>query len=123
MSTNEVSIPPERARAAEAVAAVLAPGRRVALTTHVNADGDGVGSEVALWHLLTARGLRAIIANPTPIPDRFHFLLPTGADHSDRAAREVEAADRVLGLRISDVSRPGDLARTVTPSHEVACID
>src|SRR2546428_2175639 len=78
MSTNGVSVPPERVRAAEAVAAVLAPGRRVALTTHVNADGDGVGSEVALWHVLTARGLRATIANPTPIPERFHFLLPAG---------------------------------------------
>src|SRR5947208_543093 len=123
MTTNEVSIPPERVRAAEAVAAVLAPGRRVALTTHVNADGDGVGSEVALWHLLTARGLRPTIANPTPIPDRFHFLLPAGADHSERAAREVEAADVVLVLDISDVSRLGDLARTITQSHEVACID
>src|SRR5213083_2026508 len=123
MTTNEVSIPPERVRAAEAVAAVLAPGRRVALTTHVNADGDGVGSEVALWNLLTARGLRPTIANPTPIPDRFHFLLPAGADHSERAAREVEAADVVLVLDISDVSRLGDLARTITQSHEVACID
>src|SRR6266404_1443065 len=66
MTANGVAIPPERARAAEAVAGVLAPGRRVALTTHVNADGDGVGSEVALWHLLTARGLRATIANTTP---------------------------------------------------------
>src|SRR5213594_3148917 len=123
MSTSEVSIPPERVRAAEAVAAVLAPGRRVALTTHVNADGDGVGSEVALWHLLTARGLRATIANPTPIPERFHFLLPAGADHSERAAREIEAADVVVVLDISDLSRLGDLARAITQSHAVACID
>jgi len=123
MSTNEVSIPPERVRAAEAVAAVLAPGRRVALTTHVNADGDGVGSEVALWHLLTARGVRATIANPTPIPERFHFLLPAGADHSERAAREIESADVVVVLDISDVSRLGDLARAITQSHAVACID
>src|SRR5437667_6487365 len=106
MSTNEVSIPPERVRAAEAVAAVLAPGRRVALTTHVNADGDGVGSEVALWHLLTARGLRATIANPTPIPERFLFLLPAGADHSERAAREIQSARGVLVLDNSDVGRP-----------------
>src|SRR2546422_10177186 len=120
MSTNEVSSPPERARAAEAVAAVLAPGRRVALTTHVNADGDGVGSEVALWHLLTARGLRAIIANPTPIPDRFHFLLPTGADHSDRAAREVEAAPGVLVLAISDVGPPGGPGGARPPRPEGA---
>src|SRR5256714_991664 len=123
MSMNGVSVPPERVRAAEAVAAVLTPGRRVVLTTHVNADGDGVGSEVALWHLLTARGLRTTIANPTPIPERFHFLVPNGADHSERAAREIESADVVVVLDISDVSRLGDLARAITHSHTVACID
>src|SRR2546421_2598464 len=123
MSMNGVSVPPERVRAAEAVAAVLTPGRRVVLTTHVNADGDGVGSEVALWHLLTTRGLRAAIANPTPIPERFHFLVPNGADHSERAAREIESADVVVVLDISDVSRLGDLARAITHSHTVACID
>src|SRR2546430_1005464 len=123
MTANGVSIPPERARAAREVAAVLAPGRRVALTTHVNADGDGVGSEVALWHVLVARGLRASIANPTPIPERFHFLLPAGADHSTRAAREIESADVVVVLDISDVSRLGDLARAITQSHALACID
>src|SRR5947208_965101 len=123
MTTNGVPVPPERVRAAEAVAAVLTPGRRVVLTTHVNADGDGVGSEVALWHLLTARGLRATIANPTPIPERFHFLLPEGADHSDRAAREIAEADVVVVLDISEVSRLGDLARAITQSQAVACID
>ncbi len=123
MPDNGVSIPPERARAAAEVAAVFAPGRRVVLTTHVNADGDGVGSEVALWHLLTARGLSATIANPTPIPERFHFLLPEGADHSERAAREIAAADVVVVLDISEVSRLGDLARAITQSHAVACID
>ena len=123
MTTNGVSIPPERVRAAQDVAAVLAPGRRVALTTHVNADGDGVGSEVALWHLLTRRGLEAVIANPTPIPERFHFLLPNGADRSERAVREIAAADVVLVLDISDLSRLGDLARTIKDSHAVACID
>src|SRR2546428_11288435 len=123
MSTNGVPIPPERARASAEVSAVLAPGRRVVLTTHVNADGDGVGSEVALWHLLTARGLRASIANPTPIPERFHFLLPEGADHSDRAAREIAEADVVVVLDISEVSRLGDLARAITQSQAVAGID
>src|SRR5262245_12138412 len=75
-----VAVPPGRAAAAREVAAVLTPGRHVVLTTHVNSDGDGVGSEVGLWHLLHARGVAAIIANPTPIPERFHFLLPDGAD-------------------------------------------
>jgi bifunctional oligoribonuclease and PAP phosphatase NrnA len=123
MTTNGVPIPPERARAARVVADILTPGTRVALTTHVNADGDGVGSEVALWHLLSARGLRAGIANPTPIPERFAFLLPDGADRSDRAAREIEAADVVIVLDISDLGRLGDLQRAIKQSHAVACID
>src|SRR5881409_3883255 len=123
MTANGVSIPPERARAAREVAAVLAPGRRVALTTHVNADGDGVGSEVALWHLLRARGLRPAIVNPTPIPERFEFLLPDGGDRSDRAVREIESADVVMVLDISDLTRLGDLARAIKRSHAVACID
>src|SRR5712692_7540464 len=34
-------------------------------------------------------------SNPTPIPDRFHFLVPKGADHSERAAREIEEVEPV----------------------------
>src|SRR3989454_4607277 len=120
---NGVPVPPERANAAQTVAAVLAPGTRVALTTHVNADGDGVGSEVALWYLLAARGHRPAIANPTPIPERFGFLVPNGADHSDRAAKEIEAADVVVVLDISDIGRLGDLQRAIKQSHAVVCID
>jgi bifunctional oligoribonuclease and PAP phosphatase NrnA len=123
MTTHQLSIPPELVRRAQEVGAALAPGRRVALTTHVNADGDGVGSEVALWHLLTARGLEAVIANPTPIPERFAFLLPRGADRSERAVRELEAADVVVVLDISDLGRLGDLGRTIKASHAVICID
>jgi len=124
MPSNSISIPPERAAAARQIAAILKPGYRVALTTHVNADGDGVGSEVALWHLLRAHGLDPVIANPTGIPERFGFLVPPGADASERAGREVARADVVVVVDISDLGRLGDLGKTV---HErrapVACID
>ena len=123
-ANSGLSVPTERVGAAKELAATLRPGARVALTTHVNADGDGVGSEVALWHLLGARGLRPVIANPTPIPDRFHFLVPEGADRSDRASKEVESADIVMVLDISDIDRLGDLARVVQRSRApTACID
>ncbi len=119
-----IDVPPERARAAREVAAVLKPGARVVLTTHVNADGDGVGSEVGLWHLLTARGVHASFANPTEIPDRFGFLLPDGADSSGRATKEVERADVVVVMDISDLGRLGDLAHAVRRHHgPTICID
>ncbi len=117
-------IAPERVTAAKAIAAVLKPGLRVALTTHVNADGDGVGSEVALWHLLQARGLQAVIANATGIPDRFDFLVPSGADGSDRAGREIARADVIFVVDISDLGRIGDLAGAVRDRRvPVVCID
>src|SRR5256885_8725604 len=124
MSANGVAVPPERAKSAAEVAATFLPGRRVVLTTHVNADGDGLGSEVGLWHLLRARGVKPVIANPTPVPDRFHFLLPEGADASASAVKELEHADVIVVLDISDLGRLGDLAHAVrTRGVPVACID
>src|SRR5712691_1386346 len=124
MSVNGVAVPPERAKSAAEVAATFLPGRRVVLTTHVNADGDGVGSEVGLWHLLRARDVKPVIANPTPVPDRFRFLLPDGADASGSAVKELERADAIVVLDISDLGRLGDLAHAVrTRGVPVACID
>ena len=119
-----LATPPARAAAARDLAAVFAPGRHVVLTTHVNADGDGVGSEVGLWHLLASRGVTATIANPTLVPPRFHFLLPDGADRSERAVKEIERADLIVVLDIGDLGRVGDLGHRITARGvTVACID
>ena len=124
MSGDHVPVPPERARGAQEIAKVLKPGLRVALTTHVNADGDGLGSEVGLWYLLRARGLHPTIANPTPPPERFDFLLPKSADGSAHAVKEIERADVIMVLDISDLGRLGDLAHAVRARGvPVACID
>jgi phosphoesterase RecJ-like protein len=124
MNSNGVPVPPHRAQAARDVAAALTSARHVVLTTHVNADGDGVGSEVGLWHLLRARGVSVTIANPTGIPERFRFMIPEGADSSKHAVREIERADIVASLDIGDMTRLGALAtiiRTRDPSF--VCID
>ena len=124
MNPNGVPVPPARAEAARAVATALTSAHHVVLTTHVNADGDGVGSEIGLWHLLSARGVSVSIANPTAIPDRFHFLIPAGADASDRAAREIERADLVASLDIGDLSRLGNLAAIINKLQPpLVCID
>jgi phosphoesterase RecJ-like protein len=122
--TDGPTIPAERAAAAREVAAAFPAGARVMLTTHVNADGDGVGSEVGLWHLLTARGAHPVITNPTPIPERFGFIVPPDADRSDRAQREIARADVVTVLDIGDLGRLGDLGPAVARrGAPVVCID
>ncbi|MBI2614853.1 MAG: DHH family phosphoesterase [Gemmatimonadetes bacterium] len=124
--TRGVSVPAPRRRAAAELVRILKPGIRVALTTHVNADGDGSGSEVALWHLLTARGVRAVIANPTPFPERYGFLLQ-GNEHADKsgeAVKHLRRADAVVVLDISDVGRLGQLGQVVQETGvPVGCVD
>jgi phosphoesterase RecJ-like protein len=108
------------------VAALLVPGKRICLTTHVNPDGDGLGSEVGLVHLLQALGADVVITNPTATPERFDFLfgdLP-GVDRSAQAVKELRRADIVVVLDIADLSRLGILSETVRDGGvPVACID
>jgi phosphoesterase RecJ-like protein len=102
------------------------PGQRVCLTTHVNPDGDGLGSEVALLHLLRGRGINAVITNPSPTPDRYQFLFAEipGADKSHEAVKELRRADLIAVLDIADVGRLGMLSQTVRDRGvPVACVD
>lgn len=59
---------------AEALDALMSAAG-VVLTTHINADGDAIGSQAALATFLNRR-LRSVgIINPTPFPDAYRFLL------------------------------------------------
>jgi phosphoesterase RecJ-like protein len=112
--TDRLTVPPHRDAAIRQIAAALRGAKRVAVSTHMNADGDGCGSEVAIVHLLRQLGLEAEIVNPTPWPSTFTFLL--GDDVADRTAQGSKAlgrADALLVLDISDVKRLGVLADSV----------
>jgi bifunctional oligoribonuclease and PAP phosphatase NrnA len=121
-----LSLSPEKIALAREFAAALKPGQRVCITTHVNPDGDGIGSEVGLVHLLRAQGLDAVITNPSPTPPRFNFLfddLP-GVDRSGEAVKELRRADLIVVLDISDLTRLGMLIETVRQRGvPVACVD
>ncbi|MFQ5754215.1 MAG: bifunctional oligoribonuclease/PAP phosphatase NrnA, partial [bacterium] len=51
-------------------------GQRFVLTTHVNPDGDGLGSEAALAAFLNDLGKDVFVYNSSPIPHNYHFLDP-----------------------------------------------
>ena len=115
MITDIFDVPQGRRADIQRLLAELTPGLTVALSTHINSDGDGCGSEAALAGLLAQRGITAFIVNPTPWPAMFRFLLEEGGidDRSAKGAKALAAADRLVVLDISDVKRLGNLADTV----------
>lgn len=119
-------VPPERETELRPILQRLLGARRVVLTTHVNADGDGAGSEAAVAAWLGGLGVRVAIINPTPFPPPLRFLadpewvLDPGERGVDAA---LAAADLVLVLDTSEPQRLGELAsrlprdRTVVIDH------
>jgi phosphoesterase RecJ-like protein len=109
-----LSVPQQRRESIERLAQELRAGRSVAISTHINADGDGCGSETALARLLGQMGIRSKIVNPTPWPEMYKFLLGDDVrDASDLGAKGLKDADVLVVLDISDVKRLGVLAEAV----------
>lgn len=107
----------------------LRGSRRVILTTHVNADGDGAGCEVALRAWLRTQGAEAWIVNPTPFPGLFRFLLedPSGVvdPATDDAGVVCGQADLAVVLDTGEVPRVGrvkplidDLDTVIVDHHQ-----
>jgi phosphoesterase RecJ-like protein len=110
-----LAVAPARREAIERIGAVLSSTKKVAISTHMNADGDGCGSEVALALLLAQKGITAKIVNPTPWPALFDFLLEDSGvkDETSKGSAALKTVDGLIVLDISDVKRLGNIAESV----------
>lgn len=85
--------------------------RSFLITAHERLDGDALGSELALYHLLRQKGKEATIYNQDPTPENYRFLL-----NSDRIANElppIESFDAAVILDCSDLKRVGKEAAKI----------
>ena len=93
------------------MASRLARANNIVLTTHMNPDADGAGSAVALLAWLRDRGAEGWFVPPTPLPERYRFLLPEESWHlparSADAARACAASDLVVVVDAGDLRRLG----------------
>jgi bifunctional oligoribonuclease and PAP phosphatase NrnA len=106
---------------------LLGRARSAALLTHVNPDGDGVGSSLALARYLRGRGIDARFMTNRPIPAALRFLAPNGdaIPWSDGGCEAfVRRADLVFTLDNSSVERLGPFEPAVRASSAPRiCID
>lgn len=110
----------------EEVVKIIRRYSKFLITTHVNSDGDGIGSEAALSSMLRALGKEVVIINPTPVPENYRFLDREGSiklfskEHI-RLLNETEAA---FVLDISNWERIGELGTLIKESKAIKiCID
>lgn len=102
--------PDNRIAPLEALIEALLAAQSIALITHVNADGDGAGSEAAVAAWLKAIGKKVHITNPTPFPEMFRYLVDSDVviEHTDaRAQRTIREADLVFVLDTGEPKRVG----------------
>jgi bifunctional oligoribonuclease and PAP phosphatase NrnA len=126
-SLDLLAVPESRAFPLRRALQRLLAARSVVLVTHVNADGDGSGSQAAVAAWLEGRGIACTIVNPTPFPESFRFVLHRQDVVADLGSTEAEeaiaAADLFLVLDTSEPSRVGGLAarlprdRTLVVDH------
>jgi len=92
------------------------------LLSHIDPDGDAVGSSLGLAWTLRAVGKRCVVANESPLPASLRFL--PGSEEV-RVAREVADPPRaVFVLDCSSLDRVGPSALALMPpGAPVACID
>jgi phosphoesterase RecJ-like protein len=103
--------PGHRRRAVRQALDALRGSRRAILTTHLNADGDGAGCQIAMAAWMRSLGARPHIVNPTQFPDMFRFLLPDDGFILEAGSADARAAcaeaDLAVVLDTGEVPRIG----------------
>ncbi|MCX7879521.1 MAG: bifunctional oligoribonuclease/PAP phosphatase NrnA [Ignavibacteria bacterium] len=93
------------------------------LTTHINPDGDAVGSCLALYHYLRQKNKNCSIFFHSPIPSNLRFL--DGIDKikfSSDSGLVFEQTDAVIVVDLNDISRVKALRDSIEKCNGVKIV-
>jgi phosphoesterase RecJ-like protein len=97
------------------------------LTTHINPDGDGLGSEVALALYLTGRGKSVAIINQSETPAYYkfmHALFPIATFSTAKHGTVIKDAEVIVALDTNSAARFPAMKELVMESRaNKICID
>ncbi|MFC1511957.1 bifunctional oligoribonuclease/PAP phosphatase NrnA [Candidatus Latescibacterota bacterium] len=131
---NDLVFYPENSASWRSIQTVLEEASRVFITTHVNPDGDAIGSVIALGRFLVKMDKQMRIINESKTPAMYAFLDPDGMIESydvsgDRLFHDAPSRDDVVVfLDLGDYERAGKVAefllgggaRTIIVDHHDA---
>ncbi len=83
----------------------LLSAENILIVSHINSDGDNIGSTIGLARSLNQSGKKAIVANKTGVPDNFLFLKGTEAVVSTEDL--LPEYDTIVFADCGSIERPG----------------
>ncbi len=103
------------------IAEVIHSGTTFLITSHMRPDGDALGSELALYHVLRGMGKDAVVYNQDVTPAVYEFL--PGAEAVVHSLDAPGGFDAVFVLDCSDISRVGDEQDRIGSIQKIVNID
>ncbi len=93
----------------ETITSLLRDNDRFVITTHVNPDGDAIGSELALATWLTEAGKQVRIINHSPTPAVYRFLDPAETIRTYDQVRDAAELADTEAIIVVDANQAGRL--------------
>lgn len=91
------------------------------ITSHLNPDGDAVGSALGVWHFAKAIGVPAVCALHDPVPQTYRGL--PGAKQVITREAERPDFDTLVIVDVASLERTGDIGKWAKPGQKVVVID
>ncbi len=105
----------------EGIAEAIGRAESIAVCSHVNPDGDTVGSALAMRLGLMALGRKVTVFCQDKIPDQLSFL--PGVDTFRNPDDSEESYDLLLAVDVSDPERLGNGKQLLSKARHTAQID
>ncbi|MFH1542124.1 MAG: bifunctional oligoribonuclease/PAP phosphatase NrnA [bacterium] len=93
---------------ANAIKQAIKDSKNVLVASHIDPDGDSLGSMLAMGQLLTQFGLKVDYYSEDGVPKNYRFL--PGSDKVRRTPTPNRIYDQLFAMDASDISRLGDKA-------------
>ena len=107
----------------EAITNFLEDSQRILVVSHIDPDGDALGTQLAFGAFLTFLGKDVFLVRDSKVPDKYRFL--RGADdipHVDTLPEYLDI-DAAVALECPDLDRIGKVRRHLKDGLKVLNID
>jgi phosphoesterase RecJ-like protein len=107
----------------ETAVSALKEAEKISISSHVNPDGDSVGSLLGMAMVLKSQGknVRACMPEPSKFPPQYNFL--PGRELLENPDDRIEELDLFVALDCSNPERLGPLQNRVNSASKVLNID